>query len=38
MMHTKPMTEADYDNAKWVVEPLRLPDNCLITTAEGLSS
>jgi len=30
-MYTKPMTEADYDNAKWVVEPFRLPDNCLIT-------
>lgn len=31
MMYDKPMTEADYDNARWVVEPLRLPDNCLIT-------
>lgn len=31
MMHHKPMTAADYDNARWVVEPLRLPDNCLIT-------
>lgn len=30
MMHSKPMTELDYDNARWVVEPLRLPDNCLI--------
>jgi len=31
MMYDKPMTAADYDNANWVVEPLRLPDNCLIT-------
>lgn len=31
MMFGKPMTEADYDKARWVVEPLRLPDNCLIT-------
>lgn len=31
MMQGKPMTEADYDQAKWVVEPFRLPDNCLIT-------
>ena len=31
MMYEKPMTEADYDNARYVVEPLRLPDNCLIT-------
>jgi acetyl-CoA acetyltransferase len=31
MMFDKPMSEADYDNARWVVEPLRLPDNCLIT-------
>lgn len=30
IMYDKPMTEADYDNEKWVVEPLRLPDNCLI--------
>ena len=30
-MYGKPMTETDYDNARWVVEPLRLPDNCLIT-------
>ncbi len=30
MMHDKPMTEADYDNARWIVEPLRKPDNCLI--------
>jgi len=25
------LTEEDYDNARWIVEPLRLPDNCLIT-------
>ena len=31
MMYSKPLTEADYDNARWIVEPLRLPDNCLIT-------
>jgi acetyl-CoA acetyltransferase len=31
MMHDKPLTDVDYDNARWVVEPLRLPDNCLIT-------
>ena len=31
MMYEKPMTEADYDNARYVVKPLRLPDNCLIT-------
>lgn len=31
MMHDRPMTEADYDKAKWVVEPFRLPDNCLIS-------
>ena len=31
MMYGKPMTEGDYANARWVVEPLRLPDNCLIT-------
>ena len=31
MMYAKPMSEEDYDNAGWVVEPLRLPDNCLIT-------
>ncbi|HOU51657.1 MAG TPA: thiolase family protein [Smithella sp.] len=31
MLHNKPLTEADYDNARWIVEPLRLPDNCLIT-------
>lgn len=30
IMHDKPMTEADYDKAKWIVEPLRLPDNSLI--------
>jgi acetyl-CoA acetyltransferase len=30
MMHDKPMTEADYYNARMVVDPLRLPDNCLI--------
>ena len=31
MMHDKPITAADYDNARWIVEPLRRPDNCLIT-------
>jgi len=31
MMHDKPLTETDYDQAKWVVEPFRLFDNCLIT-------
>ncbi len=31
MMYDKPMTEADYFNARWVAEPLRLPDNCLIS-------
>ncbi len=30
-MHEKPMTGADYDQAQWIVEPLRRPDNCLIT-------
>jgi acetyl-CoA acetyltransferase len=33
MMCGKPMTEADY--ARWVVEPLRLPDNCLISDGGG---
>ena len=28
MMHDKPLTEVDYDNTRWIVEPLRLPDNC----------
>ena len=31
MMHGKPMTFEDYLSSQWVVEPLRLPDNCLIT-------
>jgi acetyl-CoA acetyltransferase len=31
VMHAKPMAEEDYDNSRWVVEPLRLLDNCLIT-------
>jgi acetyl-CoA acetyltransferase len=31
MMYGKPLTDADYDNARWVVEPLRLPDCCLIS-------
>ena len=31
MMHGKPLTEDDYDQAKWIVEPFRLLDNCLIS-------
>lgn len=31
MMYEKPMTFEDYRSSRWVVEPLRLPDNCLIT-------
>ena len=31
MMHDRPMTFKDYFNSPWVVEPLRLFDNCLIT-------
>ncbi|MFW6237425.1 MAG: thiolase family protein [Desulfosudaceae bacterium] len=30
-LHDKPLTEEDYDRASWVVEPLRRPDNCLIS-------
>jgi acetyl-CoA acetyltransferase len=30
VMHGKPMTYEDYYNAKWFVEPFRLPDNCLV--------
>ena len=30
VMHAKPMTSEDYYNAKWLVEPFRLPDNCLV--------
>jgi acetyl-CoA acetyltransferase len=31
MMHKKPMSFEDYYNARWVVEPFRLFDNCLMT-------
>ncbi|MDT8271654.1 MAG: thiolase family protein [Desulfomonilia bacterium] len=31
MMYEKPMTFEDYLASRYVVEPLRLPDNCLIT-------
>ncbi len=31
MMHDRTMTFEDYYNSRWVVEPLRLFDNCLIT-------
>lgn len=31
MMYAKKMTASDYDNAKWLVEPFRLFDNCLVT-------
>ena len=31
MMYNKPLTGADYDKARWVVAPLRLPDSCLIS-------
>lgn len=31
MMYDRPLTEEDYDKAKYIVEPLRLPDNCLIS-------
>jgi acetyl-CoA acetyltransferase len=31
MMHDRPMSFDDYFNSPWVVEPLRLFDNCLIT-------
>jgi len=31
MMHDRPMTFEDYFSSPWVVEPLRLFDNCLIT-------
>jgi acetyl-CoA acetyltransferase len=31
MMHAKPMTGQDYDNAKLLVDPFRLPDNCLVS-------
>lgn len=30
MMYEKPMSFDDYLSSRWVVEPLRLPDNCLI--------
>jgi acetyl-CoA acetyltransferase len=29
MLHDRPMTEADYQNAAWVIEPFRLFDCCL---------
>jgi len=31
MMHGKPMSFEDYRNARWVVEPFRLYDNCLMS-------
>jgi acetyl-CoA acetyltransferase len=31
MMHDRTMTFDDYYNSRWVVEPLRLFDNCLVT-------
>lgn len=31
MMHDRPMSFDDYYDSQWVVEPLRLFDNCLIT-------
>jgi acetyl-CoA acetyltransferase len=31
MMHDRPMSFDDYYDSKWIVEPLRLFDNCLIT-------
>ncbi|HDP25902.1 MAG TPA: hypothetical protein ENN34_10735 [Deltaproteobacteria bacterium] len=31
MMYEKPMTFEGYLSSRYVVEPLRLPDNCLIT-------
>ncbi len=31
MMHDRPMSFDDYFDSQWVVEPLRLFDNCLIT-------
>lgn len=30
IMYRKPLTFEDYLNYKWFVEPLRLPDNCLV--------
>ena len=30
IMHNKPMTYEEYYNARWLVEPFRLPDNCLV--------
>jgi len=31
MMYDHPLTDEDYYNSCWVVEPFRLPDSCLIT-------
>jgi len=31
MMHGRPMTFEDYYSSRWVVEPFRLFDNCLVT-------
>ena len=30
VMRDKPLSYEDYYNAKWLVEPFRLPDNCLV--------
>lgn len=31
MMHDKTMTGEDYDKARWIIEPFRRPDSCLIS-------